>query len=363
MLAAFTQHTARNRRRAEAEDNRMAGTIDWQPDSLAGYQQHVFELGRDPDGEGDVAAVLVRRQPRADETVHGAVLYVHGFTDYFFQTELADFFAARGIASYALDLRKCGRARRTGQTAHYVSDLAYYDDELERALAAVAEAHPGTPVLLAAHSTGGLILPLWVDRRRTKQTATQVAGLVLNSPWLDLQVYPAAQRKVLTQALRVLGKVAPFRTLKQAPGVYGSTLHTSGTGEWEFDLELKPLDGFPVTFGWLNAVRRGQVRLHRGLNVGVPSVVLRSDRTDLSGRYSDLSDRADLVLDVEQIAGRAGCLGGENTVVTINGARHDVFLSSPDVRASAYAALGEWLDHHPEVTGAGSDTDTAAAPA
>jgi alpha-beta hydrolase superfamily lysophospholipase len=339
----------------------MPTRLDWQPDSLEGYQQQVFELGPDPDGEGEVAAVLIRRQPHADETIHGAVLYVHGFADYFFQTELSDFFAARGLAFYALDLRKCGRARRTGQTAHYVSDLAYYDQELELALAAVAEAHPGMPVLLAAHSTGGLILPLWLDRRRAKGVVAPVTGLVLNSPWFDLQVYPTARRAVLAQALRVLARIAPFRTLKQSPGVYGSTLHTSGTGEWEFDLQLKPLTGFPVTFGWLNAVRRGQVRLHHGLDVGVPSLVLRSDRTDLSGRYTDLSDHADLVLDVEQIAGRSVCLGDGNTTETIEGARHDVFLSLPEVRARAYAALREWLDQHPDVTGAGCDNATAPA--
>lgn len=339
----------------------MATTLDWQPDALAGYQQVVFELGRDPDGEGEVAAVLVRRQPQADEAVHGAVLYVHGFSDYFFQRELADFFAARGIAFYALDLRKCGRARRAGQTAHYARDLEYYDDELERAVTAVTEMHPGLPVLLAAHSTGGLIVPLWLDRRRAKRGTGPVTGLVLNSPWFDLQIYPDARRAVLTQALRVLAKVMPFRTLKQAPGVYGSTLHASGTGEWEFDVELKPLAGFPVPFGWLNAIRRGQIRLHRGVNTGVPSLVLRSDRTDLSGKYTELSHHADLVLDVEQIDGRSSCLGDANTVVTIAGARHDVFLSLPDIRARAYAALGAWLDQHPEITGAGSGTSAAPA--
>jgi alpha-beta hydrolase superfamily lysophospholipase len=36
--------------------------------------------------------------------------------------------------------------------------------------------------------------------------------------------------------------------------------------------------------------------------------------------------------------------------VTIQGARHDVFLSLPEVRDRAYAALGEWLDQHPEIT-------------
>jgi alpha-beta hydrolase superfamily lysophospholipase len=151
--------------------------IDWEPDILGpGYSQHELELGVDPDGEGTIAAVLVRRDPAADEVARGAVLYVHGFSDYFFQTELADAFAAQGLAFYALDLRKCGRARRPGQTAHYVSDLALYDDELERALAIIAAAHPGLPVIIAAHSTGGLITPLWLDRRRARGQVAPVAA-------------------------------------------------------------------------------------------------------------------------------------------------------------------------------------------
>jgi alpha-beta hydrolase superfamily lysophospholipase len=325
-------------------------TPSWQPDLLGdGYRQHVIELGTDPDGEGSIAAVLVRREPRDGEVPSGAVLYVHGFSDYFFQTALADFFAARGLAFYALDLRKSGRARRPGQTAHYVSDLMLCEKELDRALTIVAAENPGAPVAGVAHSTGGLILPLWLDRRRTAGRLAPVAALVLNSPWLDLQGTPV-QRGPLTQALRVLARVQPFRDLKLPSGVYGKTLHVSGTGEWEFDLGLKPLSGFPVTIGWLNAVRRGHARLHQGLDVGVPSLVLRSTRSDFSREYSPLSDRADLVLDVTQIARWAGCLGGETTVVPIEGARHDVFLSLPEPREQAYAVLGAWLEAHREAT-------------
>jgi alpha-beta hydrolase superfamily lysophospholipase len=322
------------------------GDIQWQPDLLGdGYTQAVLDLGADPDGEGQVDAVLVRREPRDGEAVQGAVLYVHGFTDYFFQTALADFFAQRGLAFYALDHRKSGRALRPGHTAHYVSDLALYDAELERALAVVADAHPGLPVIVAAHSTGGLIAALWLDRRRAAGRVAPVAGLVLNSPWFDLQGAPALRGPV-TQALRVLSKAQPLRAIKGMPGVYGRTLHTSGTGEWDYDLALKPLDGFPVTVGWLNAVRRGHARLHRGLDVGVPSLVLRSTKSDLSGRPTDLSDNADTVLDVTQIARWAGCLGGETTVVPIEGARHDVFLSLPTARERAYAAVDAWLGQH-----------------
>ena len=318
---------------------------DWQPDLLGdGYAQHTIDLGADPDGEGSAAAVLVRREPRPDESVRGALLYVHGFSDYFFQTELADFAAARGLAFYALDLRKCGRARRPGQTAHYVSDLALYDAELERSLAIVAEAHPGLPVVLMAHSTGGLVLPLWLDRRRVAGRVAPVAGLMLNSPWFDLQGKPF-QRGPLTQALRVLARVAPLRALKLPPStVYGDSVHVGSHGEWDFDTELKPLTGFPVTHGWLNAVRRGHARLHHGLDVGVPSLVLRSDRSHWARTWSKQADRADTVLDVEQIARWSGCLGGETTVVPIPGARHDVVLSEQDARERAYAAMGAWLD-------------------
>ncbi|HEY6746229.1 MAG TPA: alpha/beta hydrolase [Mycobacteriales bacterium] len=326
--------------------------VSWQPEVLGtSYEQHVIELGPDPDGEGDAAAVLVRRTVRAAETVRGVALYVHGFSDYFFQTELADFCAERGLAFYALDLRKSGRARRPGQTAHYVSDLALYDAELDRTLEILAAEHPGRPVVALAHSTGGLILPLWLDRRRPDA----VAGLVLNSPWFDLQG-KALHRGPLTQALRVLGRVRPLRTLPPGPTVYGGSIHTSGTGEWDFDLALKPLAGFPVTYGWLNAIRRGQARLHRGLDVGVPSLVLRSDRTRFPTAYSAEDDRADTVLDVRQIARWAGCLGGETTVVPIPGARHDVFLSLPEVRKNAYGRLDTWLRDHGLVLSEGSGT-------
>ena len=74
--------------------------------------------------------------------------------------------------------------------------------------------------------------------------------------------------------------------------------------------------------------------------------MLRSSQSDSSRDYSPLSDRADLVLDVSQIARWAGCLGGETTVVPVPEARHDVFLSLPGPREQAYAVLAAWLDRH-----------------
>src|ERR1700719_3652757 len=84
----------------------------WQPDVLDGYWRCTLPLGPDPDGEGEVVATLIRKGAGNDTTSSAgrAVLAVHGYTDYFFNTELADAFTARGFAFYALDLRKLASA-------------------------------------------------------------------------------------------------------------------------------------------------------------------------------------------------------------------------------------------------------------
>lgn len=318
---------------------------DWVPDELGdGYEQHTIPLGADPDGEGQVEATLVRRAPAA--TYETAVLYVHGFSDYFFQRELADFFAERGFAFYALDLRKCGRSRRDGQTGHYVSGLALYDAELDESLAIIREETGGKPVLLAGHSTGGLIMALWLDRLNKQPGGSKGAGIVgavFNSPWLDLQGAPW-MRTVGTKAIATVARLRPKSIIKLPPtDAYGSSLHVSANGEWDFNIAFKPLNGFPVSYGWLTAIRRGHAALHKGLDIGVPSLVLRSTHSRFARRYSTDVDLADAVLDVKQIARWAGCLGDQVTVMPIEGAKHDVFISKEEPRNAAYAAVDNWL--------------------
>jgi alpha-beta hydrolase superfamily lysophospholipase len=318
---------------------------------LPGYWQQTYSLGLDPDGEGDLFATLVRRG-EPDPSATRAVLLVHGFTDYFFHTDLADHFAARGFAFYALDMNKCGRSWRDGQTPHFTTDLARYDTELERALDLIAEAAPAADVLIYGHSTGGLIVPLWLDRmRRRGDTAKRhVTGLVLNSPWLDLQGPALLRSAPAGAAIGALSRIRKKRVVRpptEGVGGYGATLHKEYGGEFDYDLNWKPIGGFPVTFGWLHAIRRAQVKLHRGLDVGVPNLILRSDRSVrevIDPNKIDEIQRGDAVLDVNQIARWAGCIGNHSTIVPIVDAKHDVFLSMPEPRHAAYRALDKWLD-------------------
>ena len=230
-----------------------------------------IDLGE--DHEGPLVATLVsHRSPRPTGR---AVLYVHGFADYFFQTEFAQWWLERGYDFYALDLRKYGRSIRPGQTPTYVTDLADYDPELDVAWQRITVRDGHEQVVVAAHSTGGLVTSLWLDRRRP----TALVGLVLNSPWLDLQG-SVLLRTVGTAVIKQLGARQPMREIRRdVSGLYGRSLHRDHGGEWEFDLTWKPLESFAVYVGWLRAVRTGHARLQRGLGVPAPVLVLSSDRS------------------------------------------------------------------------------------
>src|SRR5690554_1537696 len=118
------------------------------------FEQLTLPLGT--DAEGEVVATLVRAlpappdpppsgwrgfvrrllwaadpEPKSEMPLDGVdVLYVHGWSDYFFQKRLARFWTSRGARFYALDLRKYGRSLREGQTAGYVANLHTYDADI-----------------------------------------------------------------------------------------------------------------------------------------------------------------------------------------------------------------------------------------
>ena len=73
------------------------------------FQYHTLSFGADYDGE--VIATLIEA-PRPTRDTGRAVLYVHGYIDYFVQEHMAEAFAAHGYRFYAVELRKYGRSLR-----------------------------------------------------------------------------------------------------------------------------------------------------------------------------------------------------------------------------------------------------------
>ncbi|GAA0946622.1 alpha/beta hydrolase [Actinocorallia libanotica] len=305
-------------------------------EDVLGPDYEAVELPLGHDHEGAVSATLVIR--RSPEPTGRAVLYVHGFVDYFFQTHLADFYLAQGFDFYALDLRKYGRSLRPYQTPNMIDSLSDYFTELDEAVRIIREDHD--VLLLNGHSTGGLIAALWADRVKGRGL---VQGLFLNSPFFDLNE-PAPARIAGTGLARALRGIRPQAVLPAGLSpVYVTTIHRDHEGEWDFDLRLKPLEGFPVRAGWLAAVRRGQKRLHAGLAIDVPVLVMCSARTVPAKPAGDGITGSDIVLDVEHIARWSPQLGPHLTLVRVQGALHDVVLSARPARERAFTELARWI--------------------
>jgi alpha-beta hydrolase superfamily lysophospholipase len=299
---------------------------------VLGADYESIRLTFEDDAEGEVVATLVRRRAPGRK----AVLYVHGFVDYFFQSHLADFYVERGYSFYALDLRKYGRSLLPHQTPNFARSMADYFPEIDEAVRLIREEND--VLLLNGHSTGGLVAALWADRVKGKGL---VDGLFLNSPFLQLNV-PAPVRVLVGPLVRAAAKVRP--TMVFPTGLsesYVRSIHRDHDGEWDFDLAWKPARGFPVRLGWLSAVMRAHRQAHTGLAVDVPVLVMASART-ARGKNGDVTS-ADVVLDVDDIARWSTRLGPHVTCVRVDGGLHDLALSAEPVRARFFTELDRWM--------------------
>ena len=308
-----------------------------------------------PDFEGEVEATLVTLH--AALPTRRAVLYLHGYVDYFFQTHLAEFFAERGYDFYALDLRKHGRSLLPHQSPNLCLDISDYYPDLDAALKIIREEEGHDTVLLMGHSTGGLIAALYAHEVRGKG---RIQGLFLNSPFLEFNE-PWLVRRGFSPIVRLLGRLAPTAGIgKELGTVYGSTIHMDYQGEWRYDLQWKPLNGFKIYAGWVRAISRAHRKAQRGLAIDVP-VLLAASARSYRGKLSEAAHHADAVLNVADMVRYAHKLGSEVSVIQIDGGLHDLTLSAPAVRQTLFNELGDWLDSTPALHGTGPDQ--AAVPA
>ncbi|MFJ3957794.1 alpha/beta hydrolase [Arthrobacter sp. NPDC090010] len=319
------------------------------------------------DEEGPVTATLVRRkahrelshaarehrwpswlsavrQRRAQTSGHqDVVLYVHGWADYFLQTELADYFEDHGASFYALDLRKFGRSLHEHQTAGFSADLEIYDEDIEAALSALeaAERLRGATELrihLLGHSLGGLIAPLWADRNPGR-----LASVILNSPWLELQG-SSLVRTIATQLVEPFARADPKHAfpLPEMPA-YWKSVSDKAYGEWHIVSAWRPRESFPIRAGWIKAVMNGHSRVQHGLNIDAPVLVMLSERSKIQTDYTEELKTLDAVIDVHETAKRALGLSRRVAVFRYRGAIHDIFMSARDVREQAYKECMDWL--------------------
>ena len=309
---------------------------EYQPDVLGtGYEQ--LTLNFPDDYEGKVIATLVRK--KAAQATKKAVLYIHGFIDYFFQTEMAEQFNAHGYDFYALDLRKYGRSHLPHQKYYYVLNLNEYDAEITEALKIIGnEGHDH--VVLSGHSTGGLTTTLYVAHHPNHPL---IKALWCNSPFYNFNM-PAWKEKFALPRLSALGGHFPnLRFPSELNKWYVTSLHKSLKGEWDFSLEWKKPSYPKVYLSFVHAIYEAQKEIYSGTQISVPTLVMHSHQTKNPRKFNKDAQTSDVILSVKGIEKYAKKLQGDVTIMTIKNGLHDLVLSAPPVRAEVYTKLFTWL--------------------
>lgn len=299
-----------------------------------GFESRVILL-RD-DYQGSARSVIIRRL--CPEKSKKAVLYIHGFNDYFFQSGMAEEFNRNGYNFYALDLRRYGRSLEQGDKPYTVTDIRSYFEEINAAIS-IMTSEGNETIILNGHSTGGLILTLFAKDNAVKECFD---ALILNSPffrfnlnWMQRNMMPAGA---------LIGKFFPRLKVKSRFNTrYGKSLHKDYSGEWDYDLRLKPNDVPKVELGWIRAIYSAQKELKKKFYILQPVLVMYSACSISSPSDMNSLQSADAVLNIQDIKKIASNMIGDVETVAFEDGMHDLLLSRKSVRKKVYETIFEWL--------------------
>ena len=286
---------------------------------------------------------LVSRRAPSRTRPRRAVLHVHGFADYFFQTEYAEWWTDRGYDFYALDLRKYGRSLREHQTPTTSPTSASTSPRSTRRGTGSSSATATTTSSLSAHSTGGLTLPLWAERAAARAARRHGAQLALARPGRE-------HRRCASPARRGArpGRAAPAdardpaaRSPASTRAACTATTRASGTSTSPGSRSSRSRS----TPAGCGRSASATPSCTAGLDVGCPVLVLSSGGHAAPAEMGeDVHGTTSSSTSPRSGSGRPP-FGRHVTYVAVDGARHDVVLSRPEPPARASTTRAGPLAH------------------
>ena len=225
-----------------------------------------------PDEDGEVIATLV--SSKLNKENRKSVLYIHGYIDYFFHPHVCEVFHENSFDFYALDLRKYGRSLLPYQKPNYCESVEDYFEEISAAIHIIQQKGNGE-IYLLGHSTGGLTASCYMNKGDKKEAIT---GLILNSPFFGMP-----QPKIITSflyvATKLVASILPYAKVDKGPSsIYTKSIHKDYNGEWDFNLDWKPIDGFAMYFKWFIAIVEAQRSLKQS-DINVPVLLLHASKS------------------------------------------------------------------------------------
>lgn len=308
----------------------------WHADILPGYEARYVNQGNAFDGP--CRSTIVRRL--APGSSRRAYLYIHGFNDYFFQSEMGKAFNDSGYNFYAVDLRRYGRSKEPWQYPFNIRDVREYYADIDSAISQIRR-DGNTDITLSGHSTGGLTVSCFVAERGEM---CRVDRVVTDSPFYEWN-YNSFMRNVAVPVVQFLGKIFKNSKIKQSHcDGYAYSLLKQYHGQWEYNTDWKMIYSPPVTFSWVGAINAAQSRLmKKRKNISVPILVMHSSRKIDGCGWTPEFQTGDAVLDPDMIKARGEKLGHRRMVCEIDSGLHDLILSEPRPRRAAYDTIFRFL--------------------
>lgn len=311
----------------------------WHPDILIGYEARYVNQGVAFDGP--CRSTIVRKLCKDKSTK--AFLYIHGFNDYFFQSEMGERFVDSGYNFYAVDLRRYGRSREPWQYPFNIRDQKEYFADIDSALSQIRR-DGNTDITLGGHSTGGLTVAYY---GAVRSGDTGVDRIVTDSPFLEWN-FSSFMRNIAIPTVGFFGKI--FKNVKINQGHcegYAYSLLKEYYGEWTYDTDWKMVCSPPVTASWINAINTAQSKLmKKATDIKVPILVMHSSRKIDGCNYTPEFQTGDAVLDPDLIKKRGEKLGSTRVVCTIDNGLHDLILSDLKTRAAVYDTIFSFIRNH-----------------
>ena len=327
-------------------DNKYTGPkhvttdISWHPDILQGYEARYVDQGEQFDGP--CRSTIVRK--KGDRRSRKGVLYIHGFNDYFFQSEMGERFVDSGYHFYAVDLRRYGRSREPWQYPFNIRDMRKYYDDIDSAV--VQMRRDGIEdITLFGHSTGGLtVISYGVD----KSADIPVKRIVTDSPFLAWN-FNSFYRNFLIPGVRNMSVVIKNAKVPQGHcDGYAYSLLKQYDGEWTYDTDWKMIYSPPVTFSWVGQVQSTQNRVKKhGDRLAVPLLIMHSSRKVTGCNYDESFRYGDAVLDPHMIQKTGMQIKKKSRhpveICTIDSGLHNLILSELPHREAAYDSLFSFI--------------------
>ena len=308
----------------------------WHQDILPGFEARYVNQGEAFDGP--CRSTIVRKLDSKGS--RKAYLYIHGFNDYFFQSEMGERFVDSGYNFYAVDLRRYGRSREPWQYPFNIRNQEEYFDDIDSALNQIIK-DGNIDITLSGHSTGGLTVALY---GAIKGLDTPVDRIVTDSPFLAWN-FNSFMRNIAIPVVSCWGKMFKNTKIKQGHcDGYAYSLLKEYYGEWEYNTDWKMIYSPPVTASWINAIQTAQKQVMKNKeNIMVPILVMHSSRKIDGCNYTPEFQTGDAVLDPFMLQERGKKLGNEREVCTIDSGLHDLILSRKEVRDAAYDTIFSFI--------------------